>query len=128
MTDQFSSIVASLSLIVASLPRIKRFLGSGGMNNPRIHEIELPLSIRVRSEGESLKLVPSSSAKFTTTVMSGNSGKTEKSKAQQDWQKFISMGSKQDDQTSTSSLFEHHGGVMLQQEVTVKVEDSNHPR
>jgi hypothetical protein len=58
--------------------------------------------------------------------MSGSSKATDKTKVTSDWQKFVSMGSKQDDQNSTSSLFEHYG-VLLQQEVTVKVEDKSPP-
>lgn len=135
-----SQTVTSLSLIVASLPRIKRFLGAagGGVNRPVIHDTEIALSTRRGSvsgsrAGNELKLIPSNSTKFTTTVISGRSKKKEKGKAQQEWQKFVSMGSKQDEHTSTSSLFDRHedvicsNGVVRQQEVTVKIEDSDNP-
>ncbi|KAF2708628.1 hypothetical protein K504DRAFT_534232 [Pleomassaria siparia CBS 279.74] len=122
----FTQAVTSLSLIVASLPRIKRFIGSGGMNNLRIHDIELPLATRVPSDGGgSLQLVPSSANKFMTTIESGCGRTTCKSRAQNDWQKSVSTGSRQEDQNSTSSLFDHRG-MMLQQEVAVKVEDNYH--
>ncbi|PSN70882.1 hypothetical protein BS50DRAFT_269101 [Corynespora cassiicola Philippines] len=122
--------VSSLSLIIASLPRIKRFLGAGGsgMLYPQIDDTEIVLSAMGPSKGgshgdEPLKLVPSSSGQFTTTVESG-SGKgkqKEKSKTQQDWQKFVSIGSKRDEHTSTSSLFDNADGVVRQQEVTVEI-------
>lgn len=133
----FTQAVTSLSLIVASLPRIKRFLGvaGSGMSRPIIDETELAQSHKApsgsgsRTGSEPLKLIPSNSGHFTTTVMSGKSGKKDKNKIKgpQEWQKFVSMGSKQDDHTSTSSLFDHQGGVMMQHEVTVKVEDSDSP-
>jgi hypothetical protein len=44
-----------------------------------------------------------------------------------DVQKLGLTGSKQDDQNSTSSSFENHGGVMLQKEVTVEVENKGPP-
>ncbi|KAF2635494.1 hypothetical protein P280DRAFT_536125 [Massarina eburnea CBS 473.64] len=127
----FFQAVTSLSLIVANLPRIKRFLdmsGGNDLNNPRITETEIALSSRIgtvsSSNGEQpLKLVPSNSTKFTTTVESGSVQKEkDKQKIHQEWQKFVSMGSSQDEHTSTSSLFDRQG-VMLHQEVTVKVED-----
>lgn len=127
----FSQTVCSLSLIVASLPRIKRFLPStSGMGVAVIDETEIALAARGQSRNNSragnepLKLIPSNSGKFTATIVSGKRSKEKHvSKPQSDWQRFISMGGKQDDQTSTSSLFDHRGGVMMQQEVTVKVED-----
>ncbi|KAF2472764.1 uncharacterized protein BDR25DRAFT_365918 [Lindgomyces ingoldianus] len=126
-------IVTSLSLIVASLPRIKRFLSSAGtgISNARVHDGELATSIPLKfrggsqSGGETLKLTPSNSGKFTATVVSGKSNKKEKGRAHQEWHKFVSMGSTQDEHTSTSSLFENPRGVMLQQEVTVQVENSD---
>jgi hypothetical protein len=129
-----SQTVASLSLIVASLPRIKRFIGvaGSGMVIPTIHETEIALSTRHDSRAQSrtgnapLKLIPSNSTKYTTTIMSGRSNKKEKGKAHPEWQKFVSMGSKQDEHTSTSSLFDHEG-VLRQQEVTVKIEEGGSP-
>jgi hypothetical protein len=66
-------------------------------------------------------------SKVTTTVSSEGSKKTDKTKTLHDGQKFGSTGSKQGDQNSGSSLFEHHGGVMLQKEVTVEVENKSSP-
>jgi hypothetical protein len=125
--------VTSLSLIAASLPRIKRFLNTAGGDSlrPRITEAEIALSTRAMggsaSGTESLKLVPSTTARTTTTVMSGGSKKPkDKAKIQYEWEKFMSMGTTQDEHTSTSSLFEHQG-VMMQQEVTVQVEEHGKP-
>jgi hypothetical protein len=129
----FSQAVTSLSLIAASLPRIKRFVGvaGSGIARPIIDETELAdaysnrqtSGAASRTGNEPLKLVPSGSGKFTATIVS-DSSKKERNKVHQDWDKFVSMGSKTDDHTSTSSLFEHQG-VMMHQEVTVRVEDSN---
>ncbi|KAF2678738.1 hypothetical protein K458DRAFT_276780, partial [Lentithecium fluviatile CBS 122367] len=125
----FNQAVTSLSLIVATLPRIKRFLDTGGGDDlrPRITETEIALST-LGADGssgtgvESLKLVPGSIAKITTTVMAtGDRRKKERLQPQQEWEKFTTMGTLQDEHTSTSSLFEHRG-VMMQQEVTVQVE------
>ena len=72
---------------------------------------------------ESLKLVPPPTNKVTTTVTSSkkSSGRT---KIRSDWQRFIAMGSTQDEHTSTSSLCEpDHEGVLMQQEVTVTEEE-----
>ncbi|KAF1997788.1 hypothetical protein P154DRAFT_440388 [Amniculicola lignicola CBS 123094] len=124
--------VTSLSLILANLPRIKRFLGvaGSGLNVIELTEAELT---RAKSGApgsrtqEPLKLIPSNTGRFTTTIGSDRSRKKDKhkNKAQNEWEKFVSMGSKHDEHTSTSSLFDYNGGVMLQQEVTVKVEDSD---
>jgi hypothetical protein len=125
--------VTSLSLMVASLPRIKRFLGTAGsgLMRPTIQETELAQSTRAgsasasRTGNEPLKLIPSNSTKFTTTVWGKQNNKN---KAHADWYKFMSMGSKEDEHTSTSSLFDKdddadmiHNGVMRHQEVTVKI-------
>lgn len=125
-------IVASLSLIVASLPRIKRFLGGGsGMLHPRITETEIALSTRDgtinSSRGdEPLKLVPSST-KFTATIMSDSEkrrrGSKSERKIQQEWQKFMAMGSNNDEHTSVSSLVEDQDTI--KQEVTIHVEEDD---
>jgi hypothetical protein len=102
------------------------------MSRPVIDETEIALAARAQSEAgsrsgnEQLKLTPSHSGKVTTTVVSGSKAK-DRMKNQGEWHKFVSMGSKQDDHTSTSSLFDHQGGVMMHQEVTVKVEDRDEP-
>jgi len=101
------------------------------MLDPRIRDAEMAPSIRGIKIGKSripLKLVPSGSGKFTTTVESkGSSSKTVKEKHKEpDWQKFVSMGSHSDEHTSTSSLFEQQG-VMRHQEVTVQVERKTRP-
>jgi hypothetical protein len=44
-----------------------------------------------------------------------------------DRQKFSSTESRQGDQNSGSSLFVHQGGVMLQNELTVEVENKSSP-
>ncbi|PVH92082.1 hypothetical protein DM02DRAFT_663293 [Periconia macrospinosa] len=118
-----SQTISSLSLIVASLPRIKRFVGSAGsgMLDARITATELAnrTDIASHTDGISLNLLPSNSTKFTTPVGSDGSSKKKRPK-QSEWDKFISMGSKQDEHTSTSSLLDQ-SGVILQQEVTVRV-------
>lgn len=126
----FSHAVTSLSLIVATIPRIKRFLDTAGGDSlrPLVTEAEIALSARATTgtgtsvSGEPLKLVPSSTAKVTTTVRSdGSQRQKQKQKAQHEWERFVTMGSQQDEHTSTSSLFEHQG-VMKHQEVTVEIE------
>lgn len=101
--------------------------------DPRIRENELvQTSSNTRSSRsrEPLKLVPTGASKFTTTVVSESTTNTKmtksKAKGQQDWQKFISMGSQADDDTSTSSLVDQQG-VTLQREVTVQVEGGTSP-
>ena len=76
------------------------------------------------------KLVPSGSGKFTVTVTSKGTKERKKGRPQADWQGLVTMGTKEDEHTSTSSLFdrEDHGGVMMQQEVRVSVEESDAPR
>ncbi|KAF1850577.1 uncharacterized protein K460DRAFT_273747 [Cucurbitaria berberidis CBS 394.84] len=128
--------VTSLSLIVTSIPRIKRFLGVGGSGilYPQIQATELSQSRQSWSHQESSatepKLVPSGSGKFTVTVTSKGSKDRKKAKAQSDWQELVTMGSREDEHTSTSSLFDRndHGGVMMQQEVRVSVEERDAPR
>lgn len=96
---------------------------------PQIQPTEISLSRRTfnRQNPEIIApiLVPSGSGKFTVTVTSKGSKERKKSRHQSDWQGLVSMGTKEDEHTSTSSLFEHddHGGVMMQQEVRVSVEE-----
>ncbi|KAF2265887.1 hypothetical protein CC78DRAFT_615447 [Lojkania enalia] len=118
--------ITSLSVIIASIPHVKRFPALVKLLNPHTGGTEIILSDRPRSkrlskDGIPLKLVPSNTPKFTTTIRSGGhqSQKKVKGRAKSDWDTLVS---KQDDHASTSSLFEHQGGVILQQEVTVRVE------
>ena len=119
-----------MSLIVASIPRIKRCLAIGGatLAVAEVQPTEIPIlrgSASRQSATNEPKLVPSDSGKFTATI----SSKTQKAKRKTqpkppEWQGMVSMGSKEDEHTSQSSLCEHdeHGGVMLRQEVLVSVE------
>ncbi|KAF2731538.1 hypothetical protein EJ04DRAFT_579083 [Polyplosphaeria fusca] len=119
--------ITGLSLIVASLPRIKRWIGTAGsgMLDCRITEHELALSTDDAADshhsGGSLKLVPLDSTRFTTTVRS-NGGKKKSRPKQTDWDRLVSMGSGQDDHTSTSSLFDRQ---VVMKEITVHVEDND---
>jgi hypothetical protein len=123
--------VTSLSLIAASIPRIKRFLGVGGSGilYPQIQASELSATRRTNSRQASgdhaLKLVPSGSGKFTTTVTSKGSKERKKSKVPPDWHGLVTLGSTEDEHTSTSSLFDRNDreGVMLEREFQVVVED-----
>jgi len=92
-------VVTSLSLIVANLPRIMRFVGMGGsgMLYPRITETEIVLSARTASDGASLVV----------------------------GEPLVSMNCKQDESTSTSSPCEHQDGVMIRQEVMTEAKDSD---
>ena len=56
-----------------------------------------------------------------TGASARGSKQKQKPKVQHEWDKFVAMGSHQDEHTSTSSLFERQG-VMKHQEVTVEVE------
>ncbi|PVI02260.1 hypothetical protein DM02DRAFT_670697 [Periconia macrospinosa] len=125
-----SQTVSSLSLIVASLPRIKRFVGSAGsgMLNARITASELALTTHDRANiasdtgGISLKLLPSNSTKLTTPVESDDNKKKRPKQSVGD--KFIPMGKRPDEHNSTSSLLDQ-SGVITQQEDTVCVEGSH---
>lgn len=70
--------------------------------------------------------MPSGSGKFTVTVSSKGAKEKKKSRPHSDWQGLVTMGTKEDEHTSTSSLFDRddHGGVMMQQEVRVSVEEN----
>lgn len=127
-----TQLVSSLSLIAASIPRIKRFLGVGGsgMVYPEIHATELSTS-RNYSRGDSRntmpKLVPSGSTNFTATVSSKGIQNKKKARTAPHWQGLVSMGTQQDEHTSTSSLFDRdeYEGVMMQREVRVSVEQND---
>ncbi|KAH7084428.1 hypothetical protein FB567DRAFT_604277 [Paraphoma chrysanthemicola] len=125
-----SQSVTSLSLIAANIPRIKRFLGVGGSGilYPQIQASELSATRRTASHQASgdhpIKLVPSGSGRVTTTVTSKGSKEKKKSKMPPDWQGMVTLGSKEDEHTSTSSLFDRNEreGVMLEREFEVVVE------
>jgi len=70
-----------------------------------------------------LKLVHPNSSKFIMIIILSKKQK-ERSKNIQEWHRFATMGSQQDEYTSTSSHFKRQG-VMLQQEVTIKVQRSH---
>jgi hypothetical protein len=92
-------VVTSLSLIVANVPRIMRFVGMGGsgMLYPQITETEIVLSARTASDGASRVV----------------------------GEPLVSMDCKQDENTSTSSPCEHQDGVMMCQEVKTEAKDSD---
>lgn len=123
-------MVTSLSLIVANLPRVKRILGVGGSGLlfPEIQASELTATrSRQYSVDNGLKLVPSSTGRFTTTVTSKGSKDKDKKKGKTpgDWQAMVTLGSTEDEHTSTSSLVDRadQDGVMLEREFEVVVED-----
>lgn len=64
------------------------------------------------------------------TVTSKGTKYKKKARPQSDWQGLVTMGTKEDEHTSTSSLFDRddHGGVMMQHEVRVSVEEGSAPR
>lgn len=128
------SAVTSLSLITANLPRVKRLLGVGGSGilYPEIQASELTTTRKSGSRhtlGDNvLKLVPSGSGKFTTTVTSKGSNDKRKGRAVSEERRVTTNRSRQDEHTSTSSLidrdeYEGQEGVMLEREVHVVVED-----
>ncbi|OAL02850.1 hypothetical protein IQ06DRAFT_345836 [Phaeosphaeriaceae sp. SRC1lsM3a] len=126
-----SHAVTSLSLITASLPRVKRILGVGGSGilYPEIQASELTTTRKSGSRhtlsDNVLKLVPSGSGKFTTTVTSKGSSDKRKGRAVSEDRRVVTHSSKQDEHTSTSSLIDRdeYEGVMLEREVHVVVED-----
>ena len=124
--------VSSLSLIVASVPRIKRFLGASGsgMLYPDIQETELSVSRKSSGGRIEPKLVPSGTGNFTVTVSSrGTREKKNKLCGHLDWH-TPSMGTSADEHASTSSLFgaDEREGVIMQQDVIVSVEDRKPPK
>ncbi|KAL6704952.1 hypothetical protein ACN47E_007497 [Coniothyrium glycines] len=119
--------VTALSIIASSVPRIKRVLGAGGsgMIYPEIRETELSTSRRsysqFRSRSAEPRLVPSGSTDFTVTISSTRS--ENKKKGPQNRQGIVSVGTQDDENTRTSSLFDRDdcGGVMMSREVRVSV-------
>lgn len=120
-----------MSIITASVPRIKQVLvaGGSGISYPQIQESELSMGTKTASDqasrGLELRLVPSDTGKVTVTVTSGG---RKKSKMPSDWQGMMTVGSKEDEHTSTSSLFdetdrEYREGVMLEHEFEMVVEN-----
>ncbi|KAL1795914.1 hypothetical protein ACET3X_006138 [Alternaria dauci] len=125
--------VSSLSLIFASVPRIKRIIGVGGSGlvYPEIQGTELSVSRNFSSGQDSRnvnpKLVPSHLGDFTVTVSSKGTQKKRKTSCKHlhsDWQ-TLTMGASIDAHASTSSLFDpdEQEGVMMRQDVIVSVED-----
>lgn len=121
--------VTSLSLVTASVPRIKQVLAAGGsgLSYPQIQESEQSTADKSNSDpssrGLELKLVPSDTiGQVTVTVTSG--GRKENEKVSPDWQGMMTVGSKEDEHTSTSSLFDDtdREGVMLEREFEMVVE------
>jgi hypothetical protein len=125
-----SRAVTSLSIITANIPRIKQFLGVGGSGiiYPQIQPSELSTAgrnVNQRTSGEvELKLVPSNSGKFTVTVTSKSQKDRGKGRIASDWQGLMTLGSREDEDTSTSSLFDQgdREGVMLERDFRVVVE------
>ena len=119
-----------------NVPRIKQFLGAGGSGilYPRIQASELSTARRTvsrqASRDNALKLVPSGSGRFTVTVTSKGLKEKRKGRVPPDWQGLVTQGSKEDEHTSTSSLFDRsdRDGVRLEREFQVVVEDSNTPK
>ena len=133
-TDHFRS-VTSLSLISASVPRIKRLLGVGGSGivYPEIQETELSdahasLS-RQETDSTGPKLVPPDTG-YSTVTVSAEGAREEKKKPCRcrltDWQ-TRTMGVSTDEDASTSSLVDpdKQDGVMMQCDVIVSVEDKD---
>ena len=130
--DHFRS-VSSLSLISASVPRIKRLLGVGGSGivYPDIQETELSDAHGSLSRQETgstgPKLVPPNTG-YSTVTVSAEGAREEKKKPCRcrltDWQ-TRTMGVSIDDDASTSSLVDadKQDGVMMQRDVIVSVED-----
>ncbi|OWY51241.1 hypothetical protein AALT_g4527 [Alternaria alternata] len=125
--------VSSLSLILASVPRIKRIIGVGGSGlvYPEIQGTELSVSRKSStwqdSRSTNPKLVPSDLGDFTVTVSSKGTEKRRKMPCRHlhpDWQS-LTMGATTDEHASTSSLFgpDEQEGVMMRQDVIVSVED-----
>lgn len=124
--------VTSLSIVAANVPRLKQILaaGNGGLSYPQIQETELTRTDNSQTPGTGgleLRLVPSGSGKVTVTVTSG--GKKERRPPERrpppDWQAMMTIGSKEDEHTSTSSLFDEtdREGVMLEREFRMVVEN-----
>lgn len=122
-----------MSLVAASIPRIKRFLGVGGsgMLCPQIHESELSHSQRSlnlqQSNSNEPKLVPYGTGRSRVTISSKGSNMTKKTRHRPEWQGFVTMGTKEDEHTSTSSLFDHdeQTGVIMQHELRVSLEENS---
>ncbi|KAG9195622.1 hypothetical protein G6011_00743 [Alternaria panax] len=125
--------VSSLSLILSSVPRIKRVIGVGGSGlvYPENQGTELTVSRESSSWQDSRstdpKLVPSDLGDFTVTVSSKGTEKRTKTPCKHlhpDWQ-TLTMRASADEHASTSSLFgpDEQEGVMMRQDVIVSVED-----
>ena len=129
-TTNLNRAVSSLSLIVTSLPRIRRLLdvSDGGLlMNPRITENEIALSTHVdtsgsSSGGETLKSTQSNPAKSTLPV---TSERQKRVVSQEEWLGFASMGSTHDKRTSSPSILDHYD-VTLHQHMQVRPQDVIH--
>jgi len=120
----WTQAVINLSVICATLPRTNRFLASlqSGRATIRLTQFELDTS-RNASQAPSpeeppLKLTPSLDNQLSTSV---SSGQKKKKRSIEDWKMYMTMESSQDDETSTSSLF-NQGGVVLRHDLTQQVE------
>ncbi|OCL02500.1 hypothetical protein AOQ84DRAFT_422669 [Glonium stellatum] len=120
----WTQAVVHLSVICATLPRTNRFLASlqAGHVTTGLTEFELNTSRNSshapNSDEPPLKLTPSLDNKLSTSV---SSRQRTKKRSIEDWKIYATMGSSQDDETSTSSLF-NQGGVVLRHELTQQVE------
>jgi hypothetical protein len=120
----WTQAVINLSVICATLPRTNRFLTSLQSGRATIHltEFELDTSRNASQapnpEEPPLKLTPSLDNQLSTSV---SSGRKKKKRSIEDWKMYVTMESSQDDETSTSSLF-NQGGVVLRHDLTQQVE------
>lgn len=120
----WTQAVINLSVICATLPRTNRFLASlqSGRATIRLTEFELDTSRNASQapnpEEPPLKLTPSLDNQLSTSV---SSGQKKKKRSIEDWKMYVAMESSQDDETSTSSLFNQRG-VVLRHDFTQQVE------
>jgi hypothetical protein len=126
--------VIHLSVLSATIPRTNHFFSSlqAGVVTMRLTDFELDDSrgasaiSRPRGETPPLKLVPSGTeSRIQTSVSARLSNKKRKKgkgkKSADDWRNHMSMGSTQDGENSTSSLYNQHAIAMTQTQET-KVE------
>lgn len=98
---------------------------------PQIQASELSKVIasadRQASEDNTLKLVPSGSAKITTTISSKTSKERRKGRVSPDWTGNTTLGSTDEEYTSTSSLVDRidSAGVVYEQDFRIVVEKRN---
>jgi hypothetical protein len=120
----WTQAVINLSVICATLPRTNRFLASlqSGRATIRLTEFELDTfrnaSQAPNSEEPPLRLTPLLDNQLTTSV---SSRQKKKKRSIEDCKIYVTMESSQDDETSTSSLFNQRG-VVLRHDLTQQVE------